>query len=75
MGVYTGFSKTGYNTTGNNNTENRTGFAVALGRTRSTPASSTRIFNYCNRGSTSLAYSFNCTFNYTLKNGGLKNYL
>ena len=63
MGVFTGFSKTGFNTTGNNNTEDRTGFAVALGRTRSTPASTSRIFNYCNRNSPSLSYSFNCTFN------------
>lgn len=51
--------KTGFNTTGNNNTENRTGFAVALDRTRST----SRIFNYCNRRSPSLDYSLNCSFN------------
>jgi len=63
MGVFSGFQKTGYNTTGNNNAENRTGFAVALGRTRCTPASTTRIFNYCNRGSESLQVSFACTFN------------
>jgi len=75
MGVFTGFAKTGFNTTGNNNTEDRTGFAVALGRTRSTPASTTRIFNYCNRGSPSLSYSFNCTFNSTQKKSGLKIYL
>jgi len=63
MGVFSGFQKTGFNTTGNNNTENRNGFAVALGRTRSTPASTGRIFNYCNRNSPSLGVSFACTFN------------
>jgi hypothetical protein len=63
MGVFSGYQKTGFNTTGNNNTENRTGFAVALGRNRSTPGSTSRVFNYCNRGSPGLSYSFNCAFN------------
>jgi hypothetical protein len=65
MGVFTGFQKTGYNTTGNNRAENRTGFAVALGRTRSTPASTTRIYNYCNRGNPGQNVAFACTFNVT----------
>jgi hypothetical protein len=64
MGVFTGFQSTGFNTT-SNNTEFRTGFTVALGRTRSTPASTTRIFNYCNRNSPNANYAFNCTFNST----------
>ena len=75
MGVFTGYQTTGFNTTGNNNTENRTGFTVALGRTRSTPASTTRIFNYCNRNSPNLPYSFNCTFNSTFIKRGKNFYI
>jgi len=68
MGGFTGFQKTGFNTTGNNQASmsnynsGRSIYAVGLGRMRSTPASITRKFNYCNLNAPDLNVAFRCTF-------------
>ena len=53
----------GFNTSANNQTRGRTTTAVNMGKLRSTIGSTTRKFNYCNRGSPDLNVTFNCVFN------------
>lgn len=53
----------GFNTRGNNQTSGRTTLAVNLGKLRSSPGSTSRIFNYCNKNSTDLNSTFKCVFN------------
>ncbi len=55
----------GFNTSGNNLPYGRTANAVLVGKLRNTPASTTRIFKYCNRNSPDLNVTFNCVFNRT----------
>lgn len=52
----------GFNTSGNNQSFGRTSQSVALGKLRNTLGSNTRKFNYCNRNSPNLTFTFNCVF-------------